>query len=150
MTKSRSSRKRRRSKRRADGEIHRGTYILPNLFTTANLFSGFYGIVSTIGGNYQAAAIAPNPVADWLYEFSGGAIDAAAVNLNYASGTPLGLVRGAAGVDGLAVLPTGVSAERQALPLGEDFHEQGACFAAGLRVDSNFITIFQPTRIHIY
>ncbi len=58
MTKSRSSRKRRRSKRRADGEIHRGTYILPNLFTTANLFSGFYGIVSTIGGNYQAAAIA--------------------------------------------------------------------------------------------
>ncbi|QCQ21228.1 CDP-diacylglycerol--serine O-phosphatidyltransferase [Desulfoglaeba alkanexedens] len=58
MSKSRSSRKRRRSKRRADGEINRGTYILPNLFTTANLFSGFYGIVSTISGNYQAAAIA--------------------------------------------------------------------------------------------
>ncbi len=52
----RYSRKRRR--RSADGETHRGTYILPNLFTTANMFCGFFGIVSSINGNFQAAALA--------------------------------------------------------------------------------------------
>jgi CDP-diacylglycerol--serine O-phosphatidyltransferase len=39
-------------------EIHRRTYILPNLFTTGNLFSGFFGIISSINGNYENAAIA--------------------------------------------------------------------------------------------
>jgi CDP-diacylglycerol---serine O-phosphatidyltransferase len=52
----RYSRKRRR--RPKDGEIHRGTYILPNLFTTANMFCGFFGMVSAINGQYQTAAIA--------------------------------------------------------------------------------------------
>ena len=41
-----------------EGEVRRGTYIFPNLFTTANLFSGFYGIVSSINGNFEFAALA--------------------------------------------------------------------------------------------
>ena len=36
----------------------RGIYLLPNLFTTAGLFSGFYGIVAAIGGRYEIAAVA--------------------------------------------------------------------------------------------
>lgn len=34
----------------------RGVYVLPNLFTTASLFAGFYAIVKGIAGNYQLAA----------------------------------------------------------------------------------------------
>src|SRR5512133_1496950 len=37
--------------------IKRGIYILPNLVTTGSLFAGFYSLVSTLNGNYQAAAI---------------------------------------------------------------------------------------------
>ena len=37
---------------------HRGIYLLPNLFTTGAMFSGFYAIVASIGGNYSDAAIA--------------------------------------------------------------------------------------------
>lgn len=37
---------------------HRGIYLLPNLFTTANLFAGFFAIVSATNGNYVSAAIA--------------------------------------------------------------------------------------------
>ncbi len=36
----------------------RGIYLLPNLFTTACLFGGFYAILAAIGGRYEAAAIA--------------------------------------------------------------------------------------------
>ena len=36
----------------------KGVYILPNLFTTAALFSGFYSILSSVQGRYEAAAIA--------------------------------------------------------------------------------------------
>ena len=36
----------------------RGIYLLPNLFTTAAMFAGFYAIVSSIGGRYVDAAIA--------------------------------------------------------------------------------------------
>ena len=36
----------------------RGIYWLPNLFTLAALFSGFYGIVQAMGGRYEQAAIA--------------------------------------------------------------------------------------------
>jgi CDP-diacylglycerol--serine O-phosphatidyltransferase len=36
----------------------RGIYLLPNLFTTANLFAGFYAIIAAIGGRYEAAAVA--------------------------------------------------------------------------------------------
>ena len=36
----------------------RGIYILPNLFTTASLFCGFYSIVQAMNGRFEAAAIA--------------------------------------------------------------------------------------------
>jgi CDP-diacylglycerol---serine O-phosphatidyltransferase len=36
----------------------RGIYLLPNLFTTAALFSGFYAILSAVHGNFETAAIA--------------------------------------------------------------------------------------------
>lgn len=35
---------------------HRGVYLLPNLFTTANLFAGFFSIISAINGNLHVAA----------------------------------------------------------------------------------------------
>jgi CDP-diacylglycerol---serine O-phosphatidyltransferase len=36
----------------------RGIYLLPNLFTTAALFSGFYAIVQAMNGRFEIAAIA--------------------------------------------------------------------------------------------
>lgn len=36
----------------------RGIYILPNLFTTAALFAGFYAVVQGMGGKFENAAIA--------------------------------------------------------------------------------------------
>ncbi len=36
----------------------RGIYLLPNLFTTACLFSGFYAILTAIKGGFEAAAVA--------------------------------------------------------------------------------------------
>jgi len=36
----------------------RGIYLLPNLFTTAALFSGFYAILAAINGRFEHAAIA--------------------------------------------------------------------------------------------
>lgn len=36
----------------------RGIYLLPNLFTTASLFSGFYAIVAAMDGNFDNAAVA--------------------------------------------------------------------------------------------
>lgn len=36
----------------------RGIYLLPNLFTTAALFSGYYAIVAAINDRFEAAAIA--------------------------------------------------------------------------------------------
>jgi CDP-diacylglycerol--serine O-phosphatidyltransferase len=36
----------------------RGIYILPNIFTSLNIFCGFYAIISAIDGKYIAAAIA--------------------------------------------------------------------------------------------
>jgi CDP-diacylglycerol--serine O-phosphatidyltransferase len=36
----------------------RGIYLLPNLFTTAALFAGFYAIVSAMDGKFEQAAIA--------------------------------------------------------------------------------------------
>ena len=36
----------------------RGIYLLPNLFTTAALFSGFYAIISGMKGQFEVAAIA--------------------------------------------------------------------------------------------
>src|SRR6185503_4486498 len=42
----------------ADGPRRRGIYLLPNLFTTAGLFSGFYAIVAAMAGKFEPAAIA--------------------------------------------------------------------------------------------
>jgi CDP-diacylglycerol--serine O-phosphatidyltransferase len=36
----------------------RGIYLLPNLFTTGALFSGFYAITSAMGGRFETAVIA--------------------------------------------------------------------------------------------
>ena len=36
----------------------KGIYILPNLFTSASLFGGFYAIIASIQGRYEAAAVA--------------------------------------------------------------------------------------------
>lgn len=36
----------------------KGIYLLPNLFTTAGLFAGFYAIVAAMGGRFEPAAIA--------------------------------------------------------------------------------------------
>ncbi|WP_370264381.1 CDP-diacylglycerol--serine O-phosphatidyltransferase [Limnobacter sp.] len=43
---------------RPAGTPHRGVYLLPNLFTTAALFAGFYGIVQAMGQNFTTAAVA--------------------------------------------------------------------------------------------
>ena len=37
---------------------NRGVYLIPNLLTTGNLFSGFYAIVAVLNAHYSAAAIA--------------------------------------------------------------------------------------------
>lgn len=49
-----------------NGKVHdlgerkprRGIYLLPNLFTTANLFAGFYAVVAGMQGRFEAAAVA--------------------------------------------------------------------------------------------
>lgn len=41
-----------------NGKRRRGIYLLPNLFTTAALFAGFYAIVAAMGGDFEYAAIA--------------------------------------------------------------------------------------------
>ncbi len=38
--------------------FRRGIYILPNIFTSLNLFCGFYAIISSIDGKYIAASVA--------------------------------------------------------------------------------------------
>jgi len=40
------------------GLRERGIYLLPNLFTTAALFAGFYAIVQAMNGNYEHSAAA--------------------------------------------------------------------------------------------
>ena len=46
-----------RRERRPDEPLHRGVYLLPNLLTTCGLFAGFYSVIATINGEYQAAAL---------------------------------------------------------------------------------------------
>jgi len=45
-------------KRRTPIKIRRGIYILPNLFTTGNLFCGFWAIISVFQGKFFYAAVA--------------------------------------------------------------------------------------------
>jgi CDP-diacylglycerol--serine O-phosphatidyltransferase len=40
------------------GKSHRGIYILPNIFTSLNLFFGFYAVIASINGRFVAAAAA--------------------------------------------------------------------------------------------
>ncbi len=49
----RPSRQRRRIQK---DDLRRGIYILPNLFTSAGLFAGFYSIVATLNGDFERAA----------------------------------------------------------------------------------------------
>ncbi len=37
---------------------HRGIYLLPNLFTTAALFSGFFAVIAGMNGHFEKAAVA--------------------------------------------------------------------------------------------
>ena len=39
-------------------QLKQGIYLLPNLFTTANLFAGCFSLINTLNGNYQIAVIA--------------------------------------------------------------------------------------------
>jgi hypothetical protein len=45
-------------KRRAPIKMRKGIYILPNLFTTGNLFCGFYAIISVFQEKFEYAAYA--------------------------------------------------------------------------------------------
>lgn len=45
-------------KKNREGQPRRGIYLLPNLFTTAALFTGFYAIVAAIDNRFEQAAIA--------------------------------------------------------------------------------------------
>jgi CDP-diacylglycerol--serine O-phosphatidyltransferase len=44
-------------RRRRIPPLRRGVYLLPNLFTTAGLFAGFFAVISTLRGDYWLAAI---------------------------------------------------------------------------------------------
>jgi len=47
-----------RRKKGSNKSRKRGIYVLPNLFTSASLFSGFYAIIAAIQGRYETAAVA--------------------------------------------------------------------------------------------
>jgi CDP-diacylglycerol--serine O-phosphatidyltransferase len=49
--------RRRRRRRRGRGGRRRGVYLLPQLFTTGNLFFGFFSIVHASLGNFDRAAL---------------------------------------------------------------------------------------------
>jgi len=44
-------------RRRRIPPLRKGVYLIPNLFTTAGLFAGFYAIICTLGGRYHTAAV---------------------------------------------------------------------------------------------
>lgn len=44
--------------KKRNSRLGKGIYLLPNLFTTASLFSGFYAIVAAMNGNFENAAVA--------------------------------------------------------------------------------------------
>lgn len=47
-----------KGKKRSRETGKKGIYVLPNLFTSASLFSGFFAIIAAIQGRYETAAIA--------------------------------------------------------------------------------------------
>jgi CDP-diacylglycerol--serine O-phosphatidyltransferase len=56
---------RRRESNRARGKMRKGIYILPSLFTTANIAAGFYAILQTVHGS---------PADPWHMDFAAKAI----------------------------------------------------------------------------
>lgn len=46
-----------RERRFHKDKMKKGIYILPNLFTTAGLFAGFYAVIASMKGRYELAAI---------------------------------------------------------------------------------------------
>ena len=48
----------RRRKKFKGERLRRGIYILPNIFTSLNIFFGFYSVIAAINGKYFAAALA--------------------------------------------------------------------------------------------
>lgn len=47
-----------KTKRIRKEKSRRGIYILPNIFTSLNLFCGFYAVIASIDGKFIAASIA--------------------------------------------------------------------------------------------
>ncbi|MGW8321050.1 MAG: hypothetical protein ACWGSD_05805, partial [Thermodesulfobacteriota bacterium] len=45
-----------RGRRLQRDDLKKGIYILPNLFTSAGLFAGFYSIVATLNSDFERAA----------------------------------------------------------------------------------------------
>jgi CDP-diacylglycerol--serine O-phosphatidyltransferase len=48
----------RRSKKIRGDRLRRGIYILPNIFTSLNIFFGFYAVIAAVNGNFVSAAYA--------------------------------------------------------------------------------------------
>ena len=48
----------RRSKRNRRDRLRRGIYILPNIFTSLNIFFGFYAVIAAVNGKFVAAGYA--------------------------------------------------------------------------------------------
>ncbi len=53
-----SRRRRRPGSKKRRSQRRRAIYVLPNLFTTASLFAGFFAIVCTLEGDFVAASVA--------------------------------------------------------------------------------------------
>lgn len=51
-------RKKGKKMKKSGSERRRGIYILPNIFTTLNIFCGFFAVIRSINGQFVAAAIA--------------------------------------------------------------------------------------------
>jgi len=47
-----------KKKRFETEKLRRGIYILPNIFTSLNIFAGFFAVISSINGDFPTAAIA--------------------------------------------------------------------------------------------
>lgn len=58
--------------KRQPGQKRRGIYLLPNLLTTGALFAGFYAIVASINGSFEAAALAT--LAAMVLDFADGRV----------------------------------------------------------------------------
>lgn len=57
---------------RQPGAKRRGIYLLPNLLTTGALFAGFYTIIASINGDFEAAALAT--LAAMVLDFADGRV----------------------------------------------------------------------------